>query len=212
MADISKEQMRERLGNIEQIRDLLFGYKIKQYEEIFAKYDQRLGNLESELSNFQSEIRDRLTQLQDSLSTEMGSEIDSLEKKLKYLSLTTHEEMSKLQQQIKITDEKNSHNIDSLNNTVMSKNNFFKNELFQTRDKLEEDVQFLRKQVFEYLEKSLSHLKDEKISRADLAQVLFEVCLKVKGTDFVPDLKEAVDNQVKSDFLLPEQNKEEPND
>ncbi|MGK7877352.1 MAG: hypothetical protein AB4426_29860 [Xenococcaceae cyanobacterium] len=199
MADITKEEMRERLGNIDQIRDLLFGHKIQEYDQRFEKCEERLEKIESELSGFQLEMCDHLTQLQDSLSTEIRSAVDSLEKKLKYLSLTTNEKTSKLQQKIDLTDEKNSHNIESLQKTVTDQTTLLKNELSKTRDKLEEDIQALRNQAFEEIGKGLSNLKDAKVSRADLAEILFELCLKIKGTEFVPDLKEAAENKVKTE-------------
>ena len=52
----------------------------------------------------------------------------------------------------------------------------------------------------------MSDLTEVKVSRTDLAEILFELCLKVKGSDFVPDLKEAAETQVKTDFILPEEN------
>ena len=158
--------------------------------------------------NFQSEVRDRLTQLQSSLRSEIDSTSDSLEKKLKYLGLTTHEETSRLGQDIKLVDQKHTAGIESLQKTVNDKTNALNNELFKTRQELEEDVQTLKNQVFEDIEQRFSDLETAKVSRSDLAEVLFELCLKIKGSDFVPDLKEAADNQTQTDFLLPEQEPE----
>ena len=32
MAEITKEEMRERLGNIDQIRDIIFGAQLREYD------------------------------------------------------------------------------------------------------------------------------------------------------------------------------------
>lgn len=205
MNDISKEEMKDRLGNIDQIRHLLFGNKIKEYEQLFESNDSRLDKLESELANFQTEMRDRLTQLQESLSSEIRSGLDSLEKKLKYLSLTTHEETSKLQQSLESTNKKIVQGVESLDKKVNYQANFLRNELSQTREKLEGEFQLLKQQFFAEMEKGMTDLKEGKVSRRDLAEVLFELCLKIKGTEFVPSLREAADHQVQADFLLPEQ-------
>ena len=208
MSEITREDMRERLGNIDQIRNLLFGSKLDEYEQRFDSYLQQMKKIELEFVNFQSEVRDRLTQLQSSLRSEIDSTSDSLEKKLKYLGLTTHEETSRLGQDIKLVDQKHTSGIDSLQKTVNDKANALNNELFKTRQELEEDVQTLKNQVFEDIEQRFSDLETAKVSRSDLAEVLFELCLKIKGSDFVPDLKEAADNQTQTDFLLPEQEPE----
>ncbi len=208
MAEISKEEMRARLGNIEQIRDLLFGHKTEEYEEIFQQHATRLDKLESELSRFQGEMGDRLAQLQDSLSTEIKAVADSLEKKLKYLSLTTHEETSRLDQEIQIAEKRSSLAFDELNKTLKVKTNSLQHQLEESKDTLSEDLEQLKNQLFKQLEKSFAELKEAKVSRTDFAEVLFELCLKVKGTEFLPDLKEAAENQIQADFLLPN-NKEE---
>jgi exonuclease VII large subunit len=205
MSDISKDNVRDRLGNVDQIRDLLFGQKIKEYDQRYENSTQRLDRIETELSQFQTEIRDRLTSLQESLTTEIRSGLDSLEKQLKYLSLTTHEQTSKLQQEIHLVEQKNVHGLESLQKAVTSQNNFFKHDLSHTREKLEEDILFLKGQVVGELEQGLAQLKEAKLSRIDLADVLFELCLKIKGTEFVPNLKEGSENHLKTDFLLPEQ-------
>lgn len=205
MNEFTKEEMRQRLGNISHLQDLLFGDKIEAYEACFEQLDQRLNQLELQLKQFQVVVSDRLKDLQNSLTQKIDASASSLEKKLKYLSLTTHEETSQLRQEIQATAKLSSENIAILRNNLNQETYYLKNELTKTREASEENIKNLRQQVFEKLEKSLSDLTEAKVSRADLAEVLFELCLKVKGSEFVPDLKEAVENQVKADFILPEE-------
>ena len=205
MTEITKEEMRQRLGNVSQLRDLLLGEKIEEYETSFAQNSQRLDTLESSLMKFQSEVNDRLNKMQDSLSSEITAAVDSLEKKLKYLSLTTHEENNKLKQEIETKYRTASQNIDTLQTSLKAETSYIKDELFQTRNTLGEDLQNLKQQVLEKLESNLSELTEAKVSRADLAEILFELCLKVKGSELIPKLKEATESQVKTEFILPEE-------
>ena len=211
MTEITKEEMRKRLGNVSQLRDLLLGDKIEEYEANFVQNSQRLDILESSLIKFQSGVNERLNKMQDSLSKEINAAVDSLEKKIKYLSLTTHEENNKLKQEIEVKSHTAFQNIDALQNSLRSETSYIKDELFQTRNTLGEDLQNLKKQVLEKLESNLSELTENKVSRTDLAEVLFELCLKVKGSEFVPSLKEATENQVKTEFILPQENSEDNN-
>ncbi|MDJ0690623.1 MAG: hypothetical protein QNJ41_19205 [Xenococcaceae cyanobacterium MO_188.B32] len=208
MTEITQEEMRQRLGNVSQLRDLLLGDKIEEYEGSFAQNSQRLDTLESSLMKFQSEVNERLNKMQDSLSKEINAAVDSLEKKIKYLSLTTHEENNKLKQEIEAKYRTTSQSIDTLQNSLRAETSYLKEELFQTRDTLGEDLQNLKQQVLEKLESNFSELTETKVSRTDLAEVLFELCLKVKGSDFVPSLKDASENTVKAEFILPEENTE----
>ena len=69
----------------------------------------------------------------------------------------------------------------------------------------------MRKQIFAQLETSLGNLEEKKVGRADLAEVLFQLCLKVKGTEFVPDLKEVAENRIIADFVLPDKEEAQAN-
>ena len=204
VAEITQEELRERLGNVSQLRDILLGDKIEEYEASFAQNSQRLDSLESSLIKFQSEVHDRLSKMQDSLSREINAAVDSLEKKITYLSLTTHEETNKLKQEIEAKSSNAFQSIDTLQNKLRSETSYLKDELFQTRNTLGEDLQNLKQQVLEKLESNLSELTENKVSRIDLAEILFELCLKVKGSDFVPRLQEANENQMETKLILPE--------
>ncbi len=74
MSELTKEQMRERLGNIDQIRDIIVGSQLRDY-------DNRFQHIESDLVVLRQEIRDRVDQLRNGFSIELRAAIDSLEKK-----------------------------------------------------------------------------------------------------------------------------------
>ncbi len=198
MAELNKQDMRDRLGNVEQIREILFGTQLRDYEE-------RIEKLEADSAAMNQELRDRLDQMQSTLSGELKAIADSLEKKLKYLSLTTHDETTKLWQKLEQTSQKNYNILETLNKTFTSKTASLREELTQTQEQFQTESQSLKVKIFEELEKCFSTLRDAKVSRVDLAEVLFELCIKVKGTEFVPDLKEAMENHLQTDFLLPEE-------
>ncbi|NET89511.1 MAG: hypothetical protein F6K45_15715 [Kamptonema sp. SIO1D9] len=202
MSDLSKDEMRERLGNIEQIRDLLFGDKTRQFEQRFQK-------VEIELAELKQEMREQFQQIQDSFSADLNAAVDSWEKKLKYLSLTSHEEMTKIRQQTDEEREKVIYRMETIHSNLNSRTNALSSELEQSREKLNQEVNNLQILVLEELQKRFANLKETKISRDDLAEVLFELCIKVKGSDFVPDLKEAADSKMKAEFLLPDDGKNE---
>ena len=72
-------------------------------------------------------------------------------------------------------------------------------KIAEDRQKLGEELQELRVQVFDTIDREFSQIKDNKLSRTDLAEVLFELCLKVKGSESSQELQEAP-----GEFLLPE--------
>ncbi|RMF24837.1 MAG: hypothetical protein D6756_06370, partial [Cyanobacteria bacterium J083] len=75
-----------------------------------------------------------------------------------------------------------------------------------SREKLQEDLIGLRSQIFKELERNISNLQTSKVSGDDLAEILFELGLRLKGSEFIPTLNQAADNkssETVDSFLLP---------
>ncbi len=197
MAEITKEEMRERLGNIDQIRDIIFGAQLREYDNRFDKID-------SDLSMMQQDMQARTEQIKTVLSGEMRAAVDSFEKKIKSITLNTQEESADLRQQIDRVNRKFSSSIEALDEAIDNQTSSLRDELSQTRDRLSEESRTLKTQVFEELDRRFSMLRDVKVSRDDMAEILFELGMRLKGTEFVPELKGVTDNKLNSDFLLPE--------
>ncbi|EDX76349.1 hypothetical protein MC7420_4605 [Coleofasciculus chthonoplastes PCC 7420] len=195
MAEISKEQMRERLGNIDQIRDIIFGAQLREY-------DSRIDKIESNLALMQQEMRDRIEQTKTVYATELRAAVDSLEKKLKSLNMTVQNDNSEIRQTIDMVNKKFSGNLESLDNSLEKQTNNLHNELSETREKLQEDIRSLRSYVFEELERRFSLINDGKVAKDDMADILFELGLRIKGTEFAPELKEAAGSDVDVDVRL----------
>lgn len=195
MPEITKEEMREKLGNIDQIRDILFGSLLREYGARFEK-------IESDIALLQQEMHDYASQVKSVLSTELRAAIESFEKKLKSLSLSSQEETADLRQQIDRVNRKFTTTIQSLDESVDKQINLMREEFTDTRDRLQEDVRSLRNQVFDELNGRLSVMRDAKVSRDDMAEILFELGMKLKGTEFVPEIKQAADTNLYTDVRL----------
>lgn len=206
MTDLTKEEIRQRLGNISQIRDLLFGDRMEDYEQRFRNLEKRLNNLDSQLSQWQQETNQNFIKLQEKISEELSLLIDSVDKKLQYLSITTQEETEKLQQELTFNSHKNYQNLESLQNNVKGEVKFLQNGLSQTKESLERDIQVLKQQIILLLEEKTSELTKSKISREDLGNLLFDLCLKVKGSELLANsqTEKTNGNTMKTDLFLPE--------
>lgn len=93
MSQMSRDDVRERLGNIDQIRDIILGTQLREYENRFSK-------LESDISLLQQQMRSHIDQLKSNFSAELKAGFEALDKKLKSLNLTTQEETLDLRQQV----------------------------------------------------------------------------------------------------------------
>jgi archaellum component FlaC len=207
MVSFKPEDVKERLGNIDQVRELLFGHIVSDYEQRFDHSMQRLSHLETEFASFQTEIRSQLNQLQESLTSEIRAGLSSLEKQVQYLTFNAHEQTNHLQYRVHEVEQKSETSLEALEQTFNSQTNGLKTDLAQTKEQLTTALRALEKRVFDEIDKDLTGVKNGKISRVDLADLLFELCLKVKGAEFIPQLPPSANA---GDYLLPEQNSAAP--
>jgi archaellum component FlaC len=203
MVSFKPEDVKERLGNIDQVRELLFGHIVSDYEQRFDHSMQRLSHLETEFASFQTEIRSQLNQLQESLTSEIRAGLSSLEKQVQYLTFNAHEQTNHLQYRVHEVEQKSETSLEALEQTFNSQTHGLKTDLAQTKEQLTTALRALEKRVFDEIDKDLTGVKNGKISRVDLADLLFELCLKVKGAEFIPQLPPSANS---GDYLLPEQN------
>jgi hypothetical protein len=200
MRDITQEEMRERMGNIDLIRDIIFGPKLQEY-------DNRIDKLESNLSLLEKEMHDRIEQVKTDCVTELRSSVDALEQRIKSLSLTFQKDNADTRQLIDRTYQNFSGSLESIDKTLVSQTTSIRKELSETREKLQDDTRNLKSQIFDELEKRFSLLANAKVSRNDMADILFELGLRLKGTDLAKELKEANNNNESNDVLLIEASK-----
>ncbi|MGQ4647489.1 hypothetical protein [Lyngbya aestuarii] len=187
MADLNREDMRERLGNIDQIRDIIFGPQLREY-------NSRLDSIESQISLLEKDISESIAQTQAACLTELRAAVDSLDTKIKSFNLTTQNDTAEIRQTVDHLNKKFSGNIEALDQTVAQQTTSLRSDLSDTRERLQEDIRSLKSQIFEQLEMRFSALKDTKVSQADLAEILFELGLRIKGTELAPELKKAAGN------------------
>ncbi|MGD1715828.1 hypothetical protein [Dapis sp. BLCC M172] len=198
MADLTKEEMRERLGNIDKIRDIIFGSKLREYENRFDK-------LESEVSLVKQEIQNQIEQVKNAFSTELQATVDSMDQKIRSINLSlqnNQEDIGETKEQIERVNRKITTTKEALDKIIDNQTISLQDKLSKTREKLENDVSNLKTQIFEQLEKQFSLLQDGKVSRDDLAEIMFEVGMRMKKTELMTELKEAVDKNIGTDILV----------
>jgi predicted DNA-binding WGR domain protein len=193
MGEITRDEIRERLGNIDQIRDIIFGAHLREYTS-------RLDKAEADISAVQQDVRDRLSDLKSVLASELRAAVESIDKRLKTISVSTQEEAADLRQQFDRINRKFTNSIETLDESVEAQRVALRDELAQTRNGLQNDNRELRSLVFEELDRHFSILREDKLSKDDMAELLFELGMRLKGSEFVPELREAAEEKVEEKY------------
>ncbi len=195
MSELSKEEMRDRLGNIDQIRDIIIGSQLREF-------NTRFGKIETDIALIEQEMRDRLEEVKTTLLGEIKFAAEAIDKKLKGAIASTQEEQLELRQQIDRNGKKFSTSIENLDKDIDTQTESIRTQMSQSVGKLQEDVHTLRTQIFEQLDLRFATLSGVKVSRDDMAELLFELGMRLKGTEFVPKLKQAAEDSVDTDVRL----------
>jgi uncharacterized phage infection (PIP) family protein YhgE len=202
---LAEEDAVDRFGNIDQIRDIIFGPQLREYNRRFEK-------IETSLSSLQEDVRARIEETKNTLSAALRTAIESLEKKIRSLNANAQEEWGNLRQQLEHIDRKFSNSLETLSGEVEANTKSLREDLSQTRSKLQDDIRTLKTQVYEELDRRLSLLGDVKVSRDDMAEILVELgmrlrgvesfsepVMKIKGTEIVPALKDVVQSETEDE-------------
>lgn len=204
MNEVANEEMRDKLGNLERVRELLFGEQSRNYEDRFKE-------LETEVANLRRDTLTQLSELKTLFANEISAVVDSIEKKLKYLSVTADEEFDRIRQTVD-----NNFQISSATLTVVEKNvktqtSSLQEQVSQLRNHFEQELVDLRNYLLKDLESRYAHLLNTKLSREDLAEILFELCMRVKNTEVVTSKAEIPEPTRKreGELLLMQQYSEE---
>ncbi|NEQ98085.1 MAG: hypothetical protein F6K30_15430, partial [Cyanothece sp. SIO2G6] len=93
MSDTARADLRNQLGNIDQIRDILFGAYLRDYST-------RLDQIEGELAVLQQEVRTRTEEVKQVLSTELQAAVDNFDKRFKTFALKDEDDKNQIRQQV----------------------------------------------------------------------------------------------------------------
>jgi len=163
-------------NNVDQIRDLIFGNQIKDFELQFNKLNDTVKIVEEKMTKAFNESHAKLQK-----ETERSLEV--LEKKIDNLSSTTQRERSKLKELIDSTDENLHEQLTNQKDEFTTKLKVMKENVSDDNQKMSENMTAMRNEIQGTLEKGLAGLSDEKLSRDSMAQMLLDVAMKIQGTD-----------------------------
>ncbi len=176
MSNQSTEDLRRRLGNVDQIRDLLFGSTLAEFEQRFLQYDQEFKRMDARLTELDAETNDRLNQLQSNLSNEMQVGFEKLHSQVHQLQLNNTEHSHKSQS----IEQQYGQEIESVKQSLTDQTQFLKKDLNQTRLQMQEEMVGLSEKLTQALYSEVANVRNTKLSQVDLADILFELCLKLK--------------------------------
>jgi DNA repair exonuclease SbcCD ATPase subunit len=162
------------VGNLEKVRDLLFGGQMRDYDRRFARLEERLAGETSEL---REEIRKRLS----ALEAYVKSEIESLSDRLRTEQEARTGGANDLARELRETSQQIAQRTAALDDHVARTHSEFRQQLHGHYQELGDDIRHRVEDVLARLAREARELRADKADRSALAALLTEMALRLTG-------------------------------
>ena len=183
-----ESQQLSQLGNMEQIREILFGTQIRIFEEEMVKLDTKL-------STIQSEINYRIDTIEKNLQDEQTSSTQALDQKIKNLTLSLQDESSEAKEQLVKHEKKFNRSIEDAKDEINTQINTLKKDQEQAKITAKRELESLQLSLNDILNKQIAGLTEVKVSKDDFSAMLLDMAMKIKGTNIENSLESMLQEQ-----------------
>jgi hypothetical protein len=171
--------LREGSGNLEKIRDILFGTQMRGYEARFAA-------LEETLAKETAEIRETSRRRFEQLESYMKKELELLQTRWKAERDERSDAAVQHSRELRELGESLSRRVRDLDERGTAVERDLRSQLLQQAKDLSDDIQARHEAVGTLLEKRFQELRQDKTDRAALASLFNEVALRLNDQFQIP--------------------------
>jgi signal transduction histidine kinase len=165
-------------SNIDQLRDIIFGGQMREYERRFARMEERMAK---ELADVREELRDRCTTLEQYVR----DELESLTVELRASQQSRAVDERRLSESIVDTAKSAEERIATLSDLVGEQYRELRAQLEQMKT-ITDDVERRHADLLALVERDAAELRDTKADRTALSALFMEVALRLRGESVVP--------------------------
>jgi len=166
-------------ADIDQLRDVIFGGQIREYERRFARMEERMAK---ELADVREEVRDRCT----TLERYVRDEVESITVDFRASQQSRAADERRLSQLIVDTTKAAEERIDALSDLVAKQQRELRAQLLERTKSITDDVQRRHADLLARLAHDAAELRDGKADRTALSALFMEVALRLRGESVVP--------------------------
>lgn len=167
---------RSASGNLDKIRDILFGAQAQEHERRFAQLEQHLMREATDLRN---DLKRRF----DTLEGYIKKEVDALTGSLMKEQEVRGESVTKLTQDLTHLAATLEHKAGQLEKQAAQAQTHFLQQLTQRTSELATDVRARHAEATSALDRAVHDLRVEKTDRASLAAILMEASKRLSDDD-----------------------------
>ncbi len=175
--------LRGGAGNVDKIRDILFGSQMRDYESRFAR-------LEETLIKETLEIRETNRRRFEQLESYLKREFETVQTRIKSERDERHDSESRLSRELKESHDALSRRIRDLDDRETGVERDLRGDLLQQARDLTEEIRARYDELTTMLDRRVGELRDGKTDRAALATLFNEVALRLSDQFQIPGAEE----------------------
>ena len=169
-------------GNVDQIRDILFGSQMRDYEKKFGRVEERLARESTEL---REEIKRRFASLESFIKNEITALADQLKAEKSERVEADKDIVSELKDNLKIAEKR----AQQIEEQAAKSMRDLRQQILEESKRLTEDMEQKHKEAAANLEKEGQALRDSLTDRMALGDLFGEVALRLKNEFKMPAKK-----------------------
>jgi DNA anti-recombination protein RmuC len=170
-------------GNVDKIRDILFGSQMRDYEMRFARVEETLARETAELKE---STRRRF----ESLEAYLRKELESLESRLKSEREERTQGLSQLSRELKETAETLARKISDLAEQDVQGERDLRKALLEQSQAISEELRSRMDSISATIDRRVRELRNDKTDRTALAALFNEVALRLNNEFQIPGSEE----------------------
>jgi chromosome segregation ATPase len=161
-------------GNLDKVRDLLFGGQMRDYDRKFARLEERLIKETVELRD---EVKKRLA----ALEAYMKAEVESLSDRLRVEQDARTGAAKDLRHELRETTQQFEQKTSQLDDLVARTQRDLRQQLHAQHEELGDDIRTRVEDVLARLAREAHELRNDKADRGALAALLTEMAMRLTG-------------------------------
>ncbi|MGB0909808.1 MAG: hypothetical protein ACPGYT_05555 [Nitrospirales bacterium] len=166
-------------GNLDKVRDILFGAQSREYEKRFTRLEERLLKEAAELRN---DLKGHF----DSLEMYVKKEVESLTGRMKNEQREKSEAMKSLGHELGDLGKQIQSRITQLDDQAIQGQRDLRQQVLDQHKNLSQEIQQKNANLAAMLEKTIEELRGEKLDRASLAEMFMESALRLNNDFKLP--------------------------
>ena len=165
-----------QLGNVDQIREILFGSQSRELKEKFKK-------LETSIDAMQTEMRKKMEQIQSDFNTRMENELEGITRKMKNITNQQQSEFADVRDSAIKQEKRIQNSLEILEEDLTSKNEQLAKQQLENSNALRNELDALKDEITRALDERLAEMGEVKLSRDDAAEILMDAAMAMQGSN-----------------------------